>query len=261
MNWIICPVRNNIHLTREAVRTFRAQDIKGGVHILIINNGSTDGTNEWLRAQPDIAVMNNYPGLSVASSWNSALVFVFNIKVRSGVRSEYALVVNNDVELRPDTYRYLVADGGLFVTAVGSRDPKKIAPMVDYDGVSNPISFIPPNPSQKRPHPDFSCFLTRREAWDRVGPFDEQFKIAFCEDWDYHLRLHNAGIRAEALELPFLHHASQTVKNCDDREREVILKQAGLNREYFQQKWGVMGGTKDYYDLFGSTAPQDEETE
>src|SRR4051812_10707030 len=109
MNWIVCPVRNNLHLTREAVRTFRAQDI-GDVEIYIIDNGSTDGTSDWLFANHGLfrAHHQGY-GRSVAASWNSALEYIFNV-----LHQDHALVVNNDVELRPDTYRHLVADGGGF---------------------------------------------------------------------------------------------------------------------------------------------------
>lgn len=254
-SWIVCPTRNNIHLLREAVRTFRAQDI-GDIRILIIDNGSTDGTAQWLMTQKDITTLSiQSPGLSVARSWNQALNWVF-----AGPRPEqYALVANNDIELRPDTYRHLVADGGGFVTAVGVRDRARIKPL-DHELVT-PQRYADPDPAQKRPHPDFSCYLIRREVFRTVGEFDENFKIAFCEDWDYHLRLHNAGIRAEALELSFLHHASQTVKNAEAGERERIMTQAAENREYFYSKWGVRGGTDEYYALFGNSAPPKDEDE
>src|SRR6266705_1802924 len=122
MNWIACPVRNNLVFTRKAVKTFRNQDIDGGVHILITDNGSTDGTAQWLQAQRDLFVQSfQDPGLSVAESWNRSLHFIFNT-----MSQPYAMVVNSDVELRPDTMRHLVNDGGEFVTAVGTRDPTKI---------------------------------------------------------------------------------------------------------------------------------------
>ena len=33
---ILCPVRNNLHLTRKAIKTFRDQDIAGGVNTLVV---------------------------------------------------------------------------------------------------------------------------------------------------------------------------------------------------------------------------------
>src|SRR5262249_4871201 len=99
MNHIICPVRNNLHLTKRAVATFLAQDV-GDVQVILINNASSVGSNEWIAIRKEIASIYFNPPLSVAASWNFALQHVFY-----GIDETYALVVNNDVELRPDTYR------------------------------------------------------------------------------------------------------------------------------------------------------------
>lgn len=263
MNPIICPVRNNLHLTRKAVATFQAQDIEGGVEILVVNNASSDGTNEWLQTQKEVGHVYYAPPVSVAESWNRMLQVVFKWG------AEYALVVNNDVELRPDTYRLLVDDGGGFVTAVGTRDAEKIKslPHDQLNQVTDeflrregawglPLSYPLPDPAAKRPHPDFSCFLIRREVYERVGPFDEGFKIAFCEDCDYDLRLYKSGIRAYCLDLPFLHHGSATIKNADPAEVRKIQVQAQRNREYFKSKWGFEVGSPEYYQCLGKGEPE-----
>jgi GT2 family glycosyltransferase len=241
MNPIIVPVRNGLHLTRKAIKTFKAQDIAGGVDIIVIDNASSDGTSEYLQTQHDIAVMHFNPPLSVAASWNRALQWVFH------AGAEYAVCANNDVEARPDTYRHLVADGGGFVTAVGTRDPEKIKP-----------PYIDPDPAKKRRHPDYSFFMIRREVYEHVGEFDEAFLIAYCEDADYHVRLHRAGIHAEALELPFLHHGAQTIRYADPGEVRKIQIQADKNREYFRKKYGFAVGSPEYYESFGHPAPVEE---
>src|SRR5215471_7850241 len=124
MNYICCPVRNNLALTKRAVASFEKQDI-GDVKILIIDKASSDGTSEWLRTSQvrskNIVSSTFMEPLSVAQSWNTMLNWVFM------TGEEWALVVNNDVELRPDTYRLLVEDGGGFVTAIGTRDAHKVS--------------------------------------------------------------------------------------------------------------------------------------
>lgn len=247
-NWIVVLTRNNLELTQGAVRSFRAQDIGGGVSIMVIDNGSTDATAAWLNTQKDLYVVYHRPARSVAESWNTALRWLFERKWISpskaiGPEADYALVVNNDVVLRPDTYRWLVEDGGGFVTAVGTRERAKIE------------NHLPPDPEKKRPHPDFSCYLIRRSTWNTVGPFDENFKIAYVEDQDYHLRMHRAGVHAEALELPFLHLGAQTVKAVPTEDRKRILEQAAKNREYFKQKYGFDSGGEEYYQQFGTPPP------
>jgi GT2 family glycosyltransferase len=229
--------RNNLHLTKKAVASVLKQDISSGVDLLVIDNGSTDGTREWLRSQTNISSLCPSPPMSVSAAWNLGLTVFLK-------KSEYVLVVNNDIELRPDTYAWLVGDGGGFVTAVGTNDPEKVQP-----------PYLDPDPSKKRPHPDFSCFLIRKEVFEEVGPFDERFEGAYCEDSDYHVRMHRAAIAAYALELPFLHHGAQTVKNADPGDQKRIQIQADKNRALFKQIYGFGVGSPEYYASFGTGAP------
>lgn len=239
-NWILCPLRNGLALTRAALKTFLQQDI-GDVRVLFCDNLSQDGTVQWLTSLRDerIAIVYNSVPLSVAQSWNRMLRWTFNGS------ANHALVVNNDVLLRPDTYRHLVADGGQFVTTVGDNNPKCVDP-----------PWADPDPEAKRPHPDFSCFLIRKECYERVGPFDEQFTGAYCEDGDYHIRMHRAGIEAYSLGLPFYHLGAGTLKNADQMATREIQKRADRNRELFRQKYGVQVGSNEYYELFTEAAAQ-----
>jgi GT2 family glycosyltransferase len=238
MNPAIILTRNNLNLTKRAVDTVRKQDIEGGADLWIIDNGSKDGTWQWLLSNPEPVrrYTINEPPKSVSASWNFGLNFCFR-----NLRADYALVLNNDIELRPDTYRHLVADGGGFVTGVGSDDYTKIVPLED------------PDPAKKRKHPSFSCFLIRREVFEKVGPFDERFEGAYCEDMDYHMRMHAAGIEAMCLELPFFHHISATVKNADPIDRRSIQIQADKNRALFKQIYGFECGSPEYYAALSTT--------
>lgn len=281
-NWVVTLTRNNLDLTKRAIESFRAQDI-GDVKILVVENDSSDNTANFLATQPDLTVIYNKPQAGVAGGWNQALRWLMNPKWRTDVKPpmpmppmcEYVLVCNNDVILRPDTFRHLVADGGGFVTAVGTRDPEKIKPVhmlsmplsdfakVMYGGSviaseGSRLEYLPPDPSSKRPHPDMSCYLIRRHVWETVGEFDENFIGGYGEDGDIHLRMHRAGITAWALELPFLHYGAQTVTNADQNERKRIQKQADLNRDYFAKKYGFRMGSDEYYAAFGTGRPPDD---
>src|SRR5215467_11592086 len=228
MNPIVMPVYNNLALTREAVRSCLAQDI-GDVRELVVVDKGDDGVLPWLRTQPVDVI--SLPQCGVTKAWNTALTSIFG-----GLRLPHALVVNNDIKLRPDAYRLLVEDGGQFVTCVGTSSG------AEWPGGQ-------PLPSRKRPHPDFSCFLIRRECWQKVGSFDPSLRI-YTSDGDYHLRMHKAGVTAYCLDLPFWHAASATLKNADAPERDRILKIAGEDREAFARKWGFTMGSDEYYQAF-----------
>ena len=237
MNPIVILTLNNLALTKKAVASALAQDI-GDVVLHVHDNGSTDGTVEWLHSFTDVVTTIMPKGISVSASWNRALHHWF----RRGAK--HVLVLNNDIELRPDTYRLLAEDGGGFVTAVGVRESEKIAP-----------PYATPNPEAKRPHPDFSCYLIRKEVFEKVGDFDEKFDPAFFEDNDFHLRMHRAGIHAISLDLPFLHHGSATIKNATLAASLKLAKQAQACKEYFRSKYGFDAGTPEYYAAFGHGEP------
>ena len=248
MNVIVCPVRNGLHYTREAMKTFLAQDVPD-LHIIFIDNASTDGTTDWLKTQ-DCFVFHNTTPRSVAASWNAGLRWAF------AHDAETCLVVNNDVLLRPDTYRLLSEDGGLFVTAVASDDPECIKPV---KGPTGRWEYAEPDPEAKRPHPTMSCFLMRRECWDRVGPFDEEFKVGYCEDSLAHWRMHQAGITAYCIDLAFYHVGSGTMKCASPEEVAQITEQAQRNRELFFKKTGVQVASPEYYAFFKTTAEAAEQ--
>ena len=237
MNPILCPLRNGLALTKAALVSFLVQDI-GDVSVLFCDNASSDGTGQWLASlrDPRVSVMSNVQPMSVAQSWNAMLRWTF----KQG--AEYALVVNNDVVLRPDTYRHLVSDGGMFVSAVGCDDPKCVEP--PYDD---------PVPQLKRPNPDYSCYLIMRECWERV-PFDEDCDIGFFEDNIHHVALHQAGIKAWCIGVPFYHVGSGTVKNSSLLDLRSIRKAADRNREYFFSKYRCYPGTSEYESLFTEAA-------
>lgn len=204
---------------------------------MAIDNASADGTGPWLRSligygQRNIMVQSHLRPHSLNRVWNESLRLAFH-----SLKLDYALVINNDLVLRPDTYRLLVADGGAFVTGVSVSDEKLL---------------LSADPASKSPHPSFSCFLIRRSTWEKVGEFDEDY-WAYCSDADFHLRMDRIGIDAYAIAVPFLHEVSGTIKHADNATRELLMKRADADRETFQRKYGFAVGSPEYYSAFRST--------
>lgn len=165
----------------------------------------------------------------MAESWNLGLRTLF------AAGAPYVLVINNDVRLKPETYRVLVESGLRFATGVGVATKEQFeAPFVRND----------------RNHPDYSCYLIRRECWEKVGPFDENFKVAFYEDNDYHVRMWRAGIRGVCIGIPFWHFGSATLKGMDASEMGRTKVVIEGNKERFHTKYGCYPGTPEYEALF-----------
>ena len=107
------------------------------------------------------------------------------------------------------------------------------------------------DPREKQSHPDFSCFLIRRECWLRVGKFDEEM-FAYCSDGDYHLRMDREGIDACSLAVPFYHERSSTIRHASNDLRDWLQQRADEDRETFKRKYGFAVGSDEYYAAFRS---------
>ncbi len=228
---IVIITRNSLPLTKLAVKSALAQDIP--VTVLVLDNDSSDGTRDWMRSKNGIVTCFTPEQWSLARCWNWALRALW----RSGC--ERALVLNNDVEILPCCARYLHAMQREFVTGVSVSEAVQLegAPGLEWS-------------YHTREHPDFSCFMISKECVEKVGWFDELMFPAYCEDSDYHVRMHRKGIRAICVDVPFLHHGASTLKNASIGEQAAIRRGADKNRKRFYAKYNCFPGTPEYEGLF-----------
>jgi GT2 family glycosyltransferase len=229
---VLVVTRNNLALSKLALKSVLAQDVP--VELLVIDNASDDGTLQWLLSKP-YSWMSMQAQKSLSYCWN------FGLRVLFHAGHDRVLVINNDVQLRPDTARILTEHGGEFVTCVSVDSAAQLGP-------ANPdIEVLRAN---ARPHPDFSCFMISKVVTDKVGWFDEDYYPAFCEDSDYHVRMHRTGVNAVCIDLPFLHHGSSTIKLASPGETERIKRGAEANRQRFRATYGCLPGSEAYSKLF-----------
>jgi GT2 family glycosyltransferase len=231
---IIMVCRNALEFSKPCLASALAQTVP--VDVLVVNNASTDGTTEWLRHEQSVdeaVFAMQFPEvLSVAEVWNRALRWAWI----NGSHQE-ALVINNDTELQPETYEILKRETGA-------------AGMLTCISVRNREELIVPPTFSRRPHPDFSCFMIQRWAFQKVGGFDENCIGAYCEDCVFHVEAHRRQVACECISLPFLHHACGTLTHADKEEQRRIKANADHNREYFFSKYRCYPGTNGYAALF-----------
>ena len=132
---------------------------------------------------------------------------------------------NNDTEMPAWFYSSLLGLNLPFVTGVS----------VD-SWEDHPSAWPAPQES-----PDFSSFLIRRDAWEKIGPFDESM-VMYGQDVDYHRRARQLGIPLMNAGVPFTHKRSSTLRNAAPFDREVIQRQANADRDAYQAKWGDRDG-------------------
>jgi GT2 family glycosyltransferase len=254
--WVIMPILANRDLTMSAIASVLAQTVP--VRLLLVNQGVEDVFRDELErlaeAYPEqILLWSHQPPLpSLAATWNRALRFVW------ATGGTEALVVNNDIELHRETIAILgkaraYADA-LFVSAVGvtAAQFRPDLHVCKEGGVLPQGFFVDGGPRLQTGGPDFSCFLISRACHERFA-FDEAFTPAFCEDLDMHRRLMLAGEgrRIFSINLPFLHHSSQTLKSVDASERARLEQGiAAGSRAYYEKKWGGQVNAERFFSPF-----------
>lgn len=216
---------NCLELTKKCVESASSQDIT--TTVIVYDNNSTDGTQEWLIDNHVGGVV--YPeNAGVSKPWNDGLLLLFR-------GFDHVLVLNNDTIIPPWFYSSLLDYNVPFVTGVSVNTMDAIAE---------------PQPKKQLVEaPDFSAFLIRKEAWDLVGPFDEDM-VSYASDNDWHVRAHRAGLNLWNAGVHFYHERSSTIKQADKREQRELCLQADADREVFRSKYGCLPWEDKYRELF-----------
>src|SRR5258706_14571860 len=96
---IIIPVYGKLNYTFQCLRSL-IQELKPGHEIIVVNNGSSDGTERLLFYLQDlIRVINNSENLGFIKACNQGAAVA---------RGNYLVFLNNDTVIQPDWLKHLV---------------------------------------------------------------------------------------------------------------------------------------------------------
>ena len=232
-----------VHNGREFLRRCLDSGSDQWAVAVVLDDGSTDGTQEMLRADyPDTIVVQGDGEQWWTGGTNRA------IEGCMAARCDYALLLNPDVVLFPDTVQELLkaADGsqeGVFASLVlNSEDPSKVwwagsrwgrvarwLPIMTSrylypagtDVVDLPVDPFPSDEAHGR------AVLVPITLFERFGLFDEEHLPHYGADVDFSLRLRSAEVPIHivpaarvTLEVANSGH-SQTATSLLDRLRSI----------------------------------------
>lgn len=236
-NPVLMLTRNNLELTKRAVESVHQQTIP--TWMCVIDNDSTDGTYEWAKAT--MQAIRYSPQIGVSAGWNVGLGILFALP-----DIKHVLVVNNDLVLPHLFYAELLSYDEPFITGVA------VDSMVEIDALNRKTEKLRRWKMERQrldPHPDFSAFLIRRDAWEKIGPFNEMMKH-YASDCDMHVRGHRLGVRMSKVAVPYYHESSSTINRASPTDQAILIRQADEDRQEFERIHGCLPGTPEYEKLF-----------
>lgn len=195
---------NTLHLLQESLQSVgdEAASLAGPdrverrVSVVIVDNGSTDGTDRWLRTQTDRVfglpchIRINEENLGPAKAYNQG------VRMALELGADALLLLNSDTVLTPrsldrlwthlDECPSVAGVGGPLINPDGTpqRTRKAIHRILPYRGADRPhaVTFL-----------GTGYQLTRASAFRQVGAYDE-FYYFYNEDLDWMTRAERAGL-------------------------------------------------------------------
>jgi hypothetical protein len=237
---VVIPTRNTRELTCRCLASLgRVADLQ----VIVVDDASDDGTRGEIECRfPGVEVIRFEQNVGFTAAANAGI---------SRTSRPYILLLNSDTEVPVESWSPLCHAFGTR-PALGVAGAQLIFPNGDlqWSGGSEPsgpwlfalasglprlLALLPGyravRPVQKRKGWEVewvsgAAMAFRRGAWERVGPFDEDFRL-YCQDLDFCLRTRQAGWEVAILrEFRVVHHHGATISTmagAADRQNPELL--------------------------------------
>ncbi|HHH40914.1 MAG TPA: glycosyltransferase [Chloroflexi bacterium] len=238
---IIILTWNGLEYTRACLDSLRAHTPLGeAVQVLVVDNGSTDGTLPYLRSLDWIRLIEN--------GRNLGFVRGNNVGIRATPPDHDVLLLNNDIVIPQDGWleeiqrvAYSADDIGIVGCRLILPDGRLLhagtyMPLGSFWGQQ--IGSLEKDVNQYNANRDVegvvgACMYIKRAVLEAIGPLDEAF-FSYFEDTDYCLRAAEAGFRTVcAGGVTLIHH-----ENVSTRINRVnFSKIFRESQKTFRKRW------------------------
>jgi GT2 family glycosyltransferase len=221
---IIIPVFNQLTYTKECLdHIYKYTNIP--YELIIIDNGSSDGTGEFLKIG-SATVISNKTNKGVYIAWNQGI---------QASQSDQIVIMNNDILVTPHWASSLLQFSNThprLVIGPAMREGALNYPLIEY---SEKFTRACLHAFRMNELCNFSLVLIKRSYFDEVGLFDEQYFVTRGDD-DMLIRLREKGIRTAVTGSAFVHHYSEKTQTAQTSlfDIQVIRKK---DDDLFHNKW------------------------
>ncbi|WP_166240475.1 glycosyltransferase family 2 protein [Paenibacillus turpanensis] len=233
---IVIPTYNGLHLLAPCIESIRRYTA-GSYEIIVVDNGSSDGTVQWCR-QEAIDFVSLPANLGFPQACNIGL------QVASG---DVLVLLNNDIVV---SHRWL---SNMLACLFAKDSIGIVGPMSNYVSGSQKSElqyssleqFHALTPEANRHDPEKwvevqrlvgFCMVFRRELVERIGLLDERFSPGHYEDDDYCHRAREAGYQLYMCGDTHVHHyGSASFRQNQPESLQLLIER---NHQLFMEKWG-----------------------
>ncbi|MCZ7570994.1 MAG: glycosyltransferase family 2 protein [Ardenticatenaceae bacterium] len=233
---VVIPTRKGRAWLPDCIAGLRAQTLPPA-EILVVDNGSRDGSAAWLAAQPDLRLITNRENVGFAAAANQGLC---------AATAPFVALLNDDTRPDPRWLAALLAPmlanervGACASLLVFANQPA----MVQSAGITIDRAAIAWDRLGGRPVGEAQqageifgasggAALYRRAMLDEIGLFDERF-FAYLEDVDLAWRAQTAGWRCAYVPDALVYHLTSATSGEGSPFKKQLL---GRNKVWLVAK-------------------------
>ena len=221
---------NRLDLTKKCVESIFSSADADRVEVIVVDNGSTDGTREWIAEDARLIPIFCDKNVGI-QGYNHAV---------SIAKSPYLVTLNNDVVVCADwlaRMRQKFIDDPL-MAQVGCREhpcylnEAGVGDGTIEDGIPDYI--------------EGAIMMVRTDLVRKHGLFDPAYRFAYCEDSDLSLRLRKLGYHISHVPMNGVTHIHNASMGVQPRDIEGCH---AINHVTLLRRWGTYLKTRNFKEL------------
>ena len=241
---ILIPVYNKLEFTKRCIEAIERNNDYPDYEIIIMDNGSTDGTKEYL----DQLIESNQRVRVIHSAENAG--FVKGCNAASEIaKGKYILFLNNDTEVQKgwlsslvdfaETHEDCGAVGSKLVYPDGTLQEAGGIIFSDGNGWNYGRKGDPDDPAfnyiREVDYCSGASLMVRANLWKEIGGFDIRYAPAYYEDTDLCFSIRKLGYKVYYnYKSVVIHHEGTT---SGTTLTEGFKRYQIINRSKFVKKW------------------------
>jgi len=235
---IIIPTYNALEYTKKCLSSLKLST-RFPYNIIIVDNGSTDGTREYIEKNKYARLIKTKSNLGYAGACNVGM---------QTSNSKYIILSNNDILFTPGWLSKLIETaelnsriglvGPITNLAAGSHKEMLRSYKTDSQMLFQAAELRKINHGlvHEVPWLVFFCTLIKRSVYEKIGLLDDSFGLGGHDDLDYSMRARSAGYCCVIDRSVFVHHYCSITYKSNKMEYNRLLSEA---RKKFCDKWGL----------------------